>query len=91
MSIRDSVVELIRSAAATTVISHLDRIFGIFGIPESLKSDNGPPFNSRDFAQFAYSLGFKHRRITPLWPKANAEAERFMRTISKMIKTSVIE
>lgn len=28
-------------------------------------------------------LGFKHRKITQLWPQANGEAERFMKTIGK--------
>jgi hypothetical protein len=36
-------------------------------------------------------MGMKHRRITPLWPKANAEAERFMQNIGKVVSTSVTE
>jgi hypothetical protein len=40
---------------------------------------------------FANYLGFHHRRITPLWPKANGEAERFMRTIGKVIKAAQID
>ena len=31
-------------------------------------------------------MGVKHRKITPLWPQANAETERFMRTIKKIIR-----
>ena len=53
--------------------------------PKVLKSDNGPPFNGNEFRQIADYLGFKHRKITPLWPKANAESERFMRTIEKTV------
>ena len=30
-------------------------------------------------------MGFKHRKITPLWPRDNAESERFMKTIGKAI------
>ena len=41
--------------------------------------------NSNKFAEY---LGFKHRKITPLWPKANAESERFMRTIEKTIRAA---
>lgn len=36
-------------------------------------------------------MGFTHRKITPLWPKANGEVERFMRTIGKVVKTSRAE
>ncbi|XP_048751676.2 uncharacterized protein LOC125663402 [Ostrea edulis] len=73
------------------VIPVFDKIFSIFGIPEVLKTDNGPPFQSSEFAKFASYLGFRHQRITPLWPRTNSEAERFMKTLSKAIKTSNVE
>jgi transposase InsO family protein len=44
-------------------------------IPIIYKTDNGPPFNSNDFASLAKRLGFKHRLITPYWPRANGEVE----------------
>jgi hypothetical protein len=30
-------------------------------------------------------LGFKHRKFTPLWPRANGEVERFVKTLKKYI------
>ena len=45
----------------------LDRVFAAYGVPQVVKSDNGPPFNGHEFAQFADYLGFKDRRVTPLW------------------------
>ena len=71
------------------VIPRLDKIFAEFGMPVSLKTDNGPPFNSHEFKTYASITGFRHRRITPLWPQANAETERFMRTVKKYIKTAL--
>ncbi|GFR62604.1 transposon Ty3-G Gag-Pol polyprotein [Elysia marginata] len=56
-----------------------------FGTPIVLKSDNGRPFNGTEFAAFAKKLGFHHRKITPLWPEANGEAEKFVRTVNKFI------
>ena len=49
----------------------------------SRASDNGPPFNSKEFAEFASQEGFKHHRVTPLHPRANGEAENFMKLINK--------
>ena len=46
---RYPVVEIIRSASARTVIPVFDKIFSLFGIPEELKTDNGPPFQSLEF------------------------------------------
>lgn len=53
-------VQLLHSTSAKAVIPHLDRIFSTFGIPKVLCSDNGPPFNSAEFKQFAAHLGFHH-------------------------------
>ena len=46
---------------------------------------------SHAFKTFAEELGFNHRKITPLWPKANSEAERFMRTLGKAIRTGHVQ
>lgn len=85
---RYPVVEVLPSTSAKSVMPLFDKIFSLFGIPEELKTDNGPPFQSFEFRQFAEELGFRHHRITP---KANGEAERFMRTHGKAIRTTHIE
>ena len=36
-------------------------------------------------------MGFKHRKITPLWPRASVECERFMKTIGKAIRAAHTE
>lgn len=84
-------VEIIRSTSANTVIPKLDRILSTHGIPTEIKSDNGPPFQSHSFAQFAQYMGFRHRKITPEWPRANSESERFMRTIQKTLRAAHLE
>lgn len=88
---RYPVVDIVSSTSANAVIPRLDKIFAEFGIPEVVKSDNGPPFNGRDFKNFAETLGFRHRKVTPLWPRANGGVERFMRTIKKTIHTATAE
>ncbi|XP_014667395.1 PREDICTED: uncharacterized protein K02A2.6-like [Priapulus caudatus] len=88
---RYPVVEIIHSLTATTVIPVLDRVFSQFGTPERLRSDNGPPFNSQDFADFTKYLGIKHHRVTPLWPQANGEVERFMRNLGKVTRAAAVE
>ena len=84
-------VEIVTSTSAKAVIPKLDSIFSRQGVPVVLKSDNGPPFNSSEFRQFANYLGFEHRKVTPYWPKANGEVERFMRTLEKAIRAAHIE
>ncbi|XP_064639559.1 uncharacterized protein K02A2.6-like [Lineus longissimus] len=84
-------VEVIASTAAKTVIPKIDAIMSRHGVVSILKSDNGPPFTSHDFKRFAEYLGFQHRRVTPLYPQANGEAERFMRNITKTVQAAHIE
>ncbi len=88
---RFPVVEVVRSTSTNTTISQMDKIFSILGIPSIVKSDNGPAFRSKEFAQFAEYLGFKHRKITPLWPQANGEVENFNKTLGKAIKIAAAE
>ena len=84
-------VEIVNSTSAHAVIPKLDSILTLRGIPEVIKSDNGPPFNGENFRQYAMSVGFKHRKITPLWPKANSEVERFMRTVKKVVRAGIAQ
>ena len=84
-------VELLTSTSAKAVVSKLDAIFSRQGVPDILKSGNGPPFNGHEFKNFADYVGFKHRKITPLWPKANGEAERLVQTFEKNIRIAHIE
>ena len=61
----------------------LRKIFATHGIPVRVKSDNGPPFNSVEFNEFAKEMGFIHHRVTPEHPRANGEAESFMKVLNK--------
>ena len=84
-------VEIVHSTSARGTIDKLERIFGTHGIPNVLKSDNGPPFSSGEFKAFIEHYGIKHKRVTPLWPQANAEAENFMKPITKAVRSSHAE
>ena len=84
-------VEIINSTSAKTVILKLDNICSQQGVPCVLKTNNGPSFNSSEFEQFANYLGFKRWKVILYWPKANRDAERFMRTLEKAIHTAYIE
>lgn len=84
-------VEIISSLSTKTVIPKFDAMFARHGIPKVVKTDNGPPFNGELFTKWGASIGFTHRKITPLWPQANGEAERMMGTLGKVIRISHLE
>ena len=88
---RFPIVEVVKSTSTQETIQQLDKYFSIFGIPSIVKTDNGPAFKSHEFAQFAQYLGFKHRKIAPLWPRANGEVENFNKTLGKAIIVAAAE
>jgi hypothetical protein len=79
-------VAITHSTSAAAVIPAIDKILAAYGTPEELGSDNGPPFNSQEFTRFARKLGFRHRKVTPLAPWANGTAERFMKSLGKVVQ-----
>ncbi|XP_028407158.1 uncharacterized protein K02A2.6-like [Dendronephthya gigantea] len=85
------VVEFVTTTSAETTIRALERIFTTYGTPKEIKTDNGPPFNSGKFSEFAKTLGFKHRKVTPKWAEANGDVERMIQIIKKSAKIAKIE
>ena len=88
---RYPIVEIVSSVSAKCVIPVLDKVLSVFGFPKVIKSDNGSPFNSSQFAEYASHCGFKHRRITPHWPRANAQAEAFNKPLMTTIRAAHLE
>ena len=84
-------VEAVFSTSARATIPKLDKIFTMYGIPYKLTSDNGPPFQGAEMKQFSQHMGIIHRRITPLWPKANSTVEGFNRYLRKVMQSANLE
>ena len=84
-------VEIVNSTEAKTCIPKLDTIFARYGISSKIQTDNGPPFNGKEFERYTKTLGIEWKTITPLWPQGNAVVERFMKPIGKLLKTAEIE
>ena len=83
-------VDIVHSTSAKAVIPKLERIFATHGIPQVIKSDNGPPFSSAEIRDFLNEHGSAHQHITPLWPQANAQAENFMKPLTKAVRAAII-
>ena len=84
-------VEIVHSTRASTVIPKLDKMFSVHGIPDTIISDNGPPFNGDDYARYLKAIGIQAKFSTPYWPQGNATVQRFMRPLGKALKTATLE
>ena len=87
---RYPLAKIVSSTSAKATVAYLEEIFSIFGIPKRLKSDNGPPFNSREFREFCESNGIIHDKVTPYWPRANGLVESFMKNVTKCLKNAQV-
>ena len=68
------------------VIRALKAIFARLGIPEEVRSDNGPQYASAEFTHFAKEWGFRHTTISPRFPQSNGEAKRAVETTKSLLK-----
>ena len=84
-------VDVVKSTSAEAVIPMIEAQFRRHGVPTSLRTDNGPPFNSEGFVKFLHDGGAQQLRTTPLWPTANGEVERQNRSLMKVIRAAYAE
>ena len=76
----------LKSTSSKAVIEAVKAVFSRHGIPETVKSDNGPQFSSDEFARFAADYGFRHTTSSPHFPQSNGLAERTVQTVKNILK-----
>lgn len=59
--------------------------FARHGIPDRVLSDNGPPFGSREFAEFSRSYEFEHVTSSPRYAQSNDKAENSVKIAKRLI------
>lgn len=79
------------STDASNVIAVLELIFEMFGDPETLVADNGPPFNSKQIREFLEARDVKYLNSPPYHPESNGLAERHVRTVKSYLKKVLVE
>ena len=84
-------VAILKSTTSVKIIEAITPMFARFGVPFSLRTDNGPQFVSEEFESFLQVHGVEHRRTTPLWPQANGEVERQNRSLLKSLQIADLE
>ena len=60
---------------AAKTISVLKELFSEHGIPQTIRSDNGPQFASHQFTEFPKEWNFDHTTSSPRNPRSNSQAK----------------
>ena len=54
-----------------------------------IMSDNGPPFNSKEFSSFLTGLGIRHTTSSPKYPQSNGFIERQIQTMKRFMEKAI--
>ncbi len=81
-------VNYLASLTSSETIRALKSVFARHGIPEVVRSNNGPQNDSAEFAKFAKDWEFKHVTSSPLYAQSNGEAERAVQTAKILLQES---
>lgn len=79
------VVEMKGTTAAKT-IEALESVFVEQTYPETIRSDNGPPFSSEEFLNYCNSKNIRLVRTIPYWPQMNGLVERHNQGILRALR-----
>lgn len=69
----------------------MEAVFREYGLPQAMRTDNGPPFASRApggltrLSMWWLQLGIRHERIEPGKPEQNGRHERMHRTLKQEV------
>lgn len=81
-------VVIMRETTAKLTVQALHETFCRYGIPESMRTDNGPQFVSEALNKFCLEFGIELVKTSPYWPQANGEVERANRSLKKRLQIS---
>ncbi|XP_055599174.1 uncharacterized protein K02A2.6-like [Uranotaenia lowii] len=76
---------------ASKVIKKFAKIFSVFGLPDIVVTDNGPPFSSQTFINFLKNQGIEVLKSPPYHPSSNGQAERMVRLVKDVLKKYMLE
>jgi transposase InsO family protein len=79
------IAKFLKSTDFKSVSATLGPIFQLLGNPRSIRSDNGPPFNSAEWGKFCNDQNIVAEFSTPGFPQQNGLVERYMQIVNKAL------
>lgn len=79
--------KILNKTDAKHVTEALQEFYTSYGTPLIHRTDNGPPFNSKEFEAFSKQQAVHHEKALPYHPQANP-VEAFMKPLGKCMKAA---
>ena len=77
----------LKQVTSTNMIDFVkEYIVSLFGIPQTMTTDQGIMFTSEEFDEFAIGMGINVLNSSPCYAQANGQDEAFNKGIIKLIK-----
>lgn len=84
-------VDRLHGRAGKEVIGKMKAQIARHGIPDVIVTDNGPPFNSGEFRDFAANYEFEHRTPSPRYPQSNGKVENAVKIVKNLMRKCVLD
>jgi transposase InsO family protein len=78
-------VDLMNPPTSQKVVNTLEKLCARYGIPQTIVSDNGSQFTSREFKRFTDEWIIEHQLSSPYHQQANGKAESSVKIIKSMM------
>ena len=79
------IVRKLPNSTLAAVCIELSMIVTELGLPHTIRSDNGPCYNSKEFQQFLQHYSITHQTSSPNHPRFNGFVERMVRFAKKLM------
>ena len=76
----------VKTMSFANLKDHLEELFNVEGIPDEIMSDNGPPFNGKEFSSYLTGLGIRHTTSSPNYPRSNGFIERQIQIVKRLME-----
>ena len=78
-----------KAPTSTNTVNSLHELFARYGVVDTIVSDNGMQFTSKEFEHFYATFQVEHISIPPYYPRSNGQAERFVDMLKRALKKAI--
>ena len=83
------IVRKLPNSTTGAVVKELSITLSEYGIPFTIRSDNGPCYSSQEFKTFLQDLQITHRTSSPHYPQSNGMTESMVKVSKNLIEKAI--